>query len=76
MFERTLTVSSLGKSYSVTGWKLGWVYGHPDLVAGAARAHQFVTFAVHHPSRLAGAYAMSLPGTYYEELQGHVHDQA
>ena len=69
MFERTVTVSSLGKSYSVTGWKLGWVYGHPDLVAGVARAHQFVTFAVHHPSQLAGAYALSLPGTYYEELQ-------
>jgi N-succinyldiaminopimelate aminotransferase len=69
MFERTVTVSSLGKSYSVTGWKVGWVYGHPDLVAGVARAHQFVTFAVHHPSQLAGAYAMSLPGTYSAELQ-------
>lgn len=69
MFERTVTVSSLGKSYSVTGWKLGWVYGHPDLVGGVGRAHQFVTFAVHHPSQVAAAYAMGLPGTYYEELQ-------
>lgn len=69
MFDRTVTVSSLGKSFSVTGWKLGWVYGHPDLVAGVARAHQFVTFAVHAPSQMAGAYALGLPGTYYEELQ-------
>ena len=69
MFERTVTASSLGKTFSVTGWKLGWVYGHPDLVAGVARAHQFVTFASHHPSQEAAAYALSLPGTYYEELQ-------
>lgn len=69
MFERTVTVSSLGKSYSVTGWKLGWVYGHSDLVAGVMRAHQFITFAVHHPSQIAAAYALNLPGTYYEELQ-------
>lgn len=69
MFERTVTASSLGKTFSVTGWKLGWVYGHPDMVAGVARAHQFVTFASHHPSQEAAAYALGLPGTYYEELQ-------
>ncbi len=69
MFERTVTVSSLGKSYSVTGWKLGWVYGHPDLMSGVIRAHQFVTFASHHPSQEAATYALSLPGTYYEDLQ-------
>jgi N-succinyldiaminopimelate aminotransferase len=69
MFERTVTVSSLGKTFSVTGWKLGWVYGHPDLIAGVMRAHQFVTFASHHPSQAAAAYALGLPGTYYEELQ-------
>jgi N-succinyldiaminopimelate aminotransferase len=69
MFERTVTINSLGKSYSATGWKLGWVYGHPDLVAGAMRAHQFVTFAVHHPSQIAAGYALHLPGSYYEEFQ-------
>ncbi len=69
MFERTLTISSLGKSFSATGWKVGWVYGAPDLVAGALRAHQFITFAVNHPAQAAAAYALSLPGTYYEELQ-------
>ena len=69
MFERTVTVSSAGKLFSATGWKVGWVYGPPDLVEGVARAHQFVTFAVHHPSQEAIAYALNLPGTYYEAFQ-------
>src|SRR5258708_25202728 len=45
MFERTVTVSSAGKLFSATGWKVGWVYGPPDLIEGVPRAHQFVTFA-------------------------------
>lgn len=69
MFERTVTVSSAGKLFSATGWKVGWVYGPPDLVAGVAGAHQFVTFAVHHPSQEAIAYALNLPDTYYEAFQ-------
>jgi N-succinyldiaminopimelate aminotransferase len=69
MFERTVTVSSAGKLFSATGWKVGWVYGHPDLVDGVARSHQFVTFAVHHPSQEAVAYALNLPETYYEGFQ-------
>lgn len=69
MFERTVTIGSLGKSFSVTGWKVGWVYGHPRLVEGVGRAHQFVTFAVNHPAQAAGAFAFTLPGTYFEELQ-------
>jgi len=69
MFERTVTVSSAGKLFSATGWKIGWVYGHPDLVDGVARAHQFITFAVHHPSQEAIAYALNLPDTYYQGFQ-------
>ena len=69
MFARTVTVSSAGKLFSATGWKVGWVYGPPDLVEGVARAHQFVTFAVHHPSQEAIAYALNLPGTYYETFK-------
>jgi N-succinyldiaminopimelate aminotransferase len=69
MFERTVTVSSAGKLFSATGWKIGWVYGPPDLVEGVARAHQFITFAVHHPTQEAIAYALHLPATYYDSFQ-------
>ena len=69
MFERTVTISSAGKLFSATGWKIGWVYGHPDLVDGVARAHQFITFAVHHPSQEAIAYALNLPDSYYQGFQ-------
>ena len=69
MFERTVTVSSAGKLFSMTGWKIGWVYGSPDLVQAVLGAHQFVTFAVHHPSQEAIAYALNLPDTYYETFQ-------
>ncbi|MDX2159731.1 MAG: aminotransferase class I/II-fold pyridoxal phosphate-dependent enzyme [bacterium] len=69
MHERTVTVSSLGKSFSVTGWKIGWVYGHPNMMIGVSRAHQFITFAVNHPGQAAAAAALSLPGTYFEDFQ-------
>jgi N-succinyldiaminopimelate aminotransferase len=69
MFERTVTIGSAGKSFGMTGWKIGWVYGHPDLVQGAAQAHQFIAFAVNHPAQEAVAFAFTLPGTYYEEYR-------
>ena len=69
MFERTVTISSAGKLFSATGWKIGWVAGPPDLIEGVARAHQFITFAVHHPTPEAIAYALNLPDTYYSDFQ-------
>ncbi len=69
MFERTVTVSSAGKLFSATGWKIGWVYGPPDLIAGAYGAHQFITFSVHHPSQEAIAYALNQPDSYYSEFR-------
>jgi len=69
LFERTVTVSSAGKLFSATGWKIGWVYGTPSLIEGVMRAHQFVTFSVHYPSQEAMAYALNLPVTYYQEFR-------
>ena len=68
MFERTVTVSSVGKSFSATGWKIGWVYGRPELVEGILRAHQFITFSIHHPSQQAVAYALNLPDSYFTDF--------
>lgn len=69
MFERTVTVGSAGKTFGMTGWKIGWVYGHPDLIAGVRRAHQFIVFATNHPTQAAVAYAFTLGNSYYEEYQ-------
>jgi len=69
MYERTVTVSSMGKTFSTTGWKIGWVYGHPNLITGVSRAHQYITFASNHPAQLAAAYALNLPGSYFEDFQ-------
>jgi len=69
MFERTVSVSSVGKSFNATGWKVGWVYGHPDLIDGVRRAHQFIAFCVHHPSQKAVAYALDLPDEYYNSFR-------
>jgi len=69
MFERTVTVGSAGKTFGMTGWKIGWVYGHPELMKGVWRAHQFIVFATNHPAQEAVAHAFTLGNTYYEEYQ-------
>jgi N-succinyldiaminopimelate aminotransferase len=62
MAERTLTASSLGKSFSFTGWKVGWLTGPPALVAAAATAKQFLTFAGGTPFQHAAAHALKSCG--------------
>lgn len=62
MEERTLTLSSVGKSFSVTGWKIGWAVGPTPLVAGVRAAHQFLTFAVSTPMQIAAAEAIRPDG--------------
>lgn len=69
MFDRTITVSSAAKTFSATGWKVGWAYGHPELITGVWRIHQNVTFALNHPGQVGVAYALGMNGSYYEELQ-------
>jgi N-succinyldiaminopimelate aminotransferase len=68
MAERTLTVSSGGKSFSFTGWKLGWVIALPSLRKAAQLAHQFVTFASAAPLQAAIAQALVLPDAYFTQL--------
>ncbi len=69
MAERTVTISSLGKTFSVTGWKIGWALGPAELVNGLNRAHQFITYAVATPLQMAAATALALPDSYFAELR-------
>jgi N-succinyldiaminopimelate aminotransferase len=65
MRERTLTISSLGKTFSATGWKVGWATGPAPLVAGVRAAKQFMTFAGATPFQHAGAAALRLGDGWY-----------
>ena len=69
MAERTVTISSLGKTFSVTGWKVGWAIGPESLVNAVNQAHQFITFAVAAPLQAAAATALGLPFSFFENLQ-------
>jgi N-succinyldiaminopimelate aminotransferase len=70
MRERTLTLSSTGKSFSLTGWKIGWGVGAAPLVAAAQAAHQFVTFSVATPLQVAMAFAVrEFQQDYFAQLQ-------
>ncbi len=63
--DRTLTISSGGKSFSFTGWKIGWVLGPAPLVKATQKMHQWVTFASATPFQHAIARALALPDTYF-----------
>ena len=68
MAERTLTISSLGKTFSVTGWKVGWATGPAELVAGVRAAKQYLSFAGATPFQHAGAAALGLDDGFYAGL--------
>lgn len=67
--ERTVTVSSAGKSFSLTGWKVGWVIAPPTLREAVQRVHQYVTFATAAPLQVAVAAALRLPDSYFATFQ-------
>ncbi len=68
MAERTLTLSSIGKSFSLTGWKTGWAIGPDSLTAAVRAAHQFLTFTTPNPMQHGAAAALAAPDAYYDEL--------
>ena len=69
MAERTLTISSVGKSFSVTGWKIGWCSGPAELVAATRTVKQFLTFAGGTPLQHAAAAALRLPRSELDALR-------
>lgn len=68
MGERTITLSSLGKTFSLTGWKIGWAIAPPELTGAVRSAHQFLTFATSTPMQHAAAVALREGEAYIAEL--------
>ena len=65
MRERTVTINGLSKTYSVTGWRVGYVIAPPELTAGIRKVHDFLTVGAPAPLQEAGARAMAMPDSYY-----------
>ncbi|MGQ0849263.1 MAG: aminotransferase class I/II-fold pyridoxal phosphate-dependent enzyme [Actinomycetota bacterium] len=68
MWDRTITLSSLGKTFSLTGWKTGWAVAPVGLTEAVRAAHQFLTFATATPLQHAAAEALAASPAYYQEL--------
>jgi aspartate/methionine/tyrosine aminotransferase len=65
MYERTVTLSSLGKTFSLTGWKVGWAIAPPELTKAVRAAHQFLTFATATPLQHGAIAALRAPDSYF-----------
>jgi aminotransferase len=68
MADRTVTINALSKTYSVTGWRVGWTIASPELTSGIRKVHDFLTVGAAAPLQEAGAAALALPNGYYEKL--------
>ena len=76
MPERTVTISGLSKTFSVTGWRLGYCIAPAAVSDGIRKAHDFLTVGAPHPLQMAGVAALSLPQTYYDKLKRRLHAAA
>ena len=72
MRERTVRISSAGKTFSFTGWKIGWACGPADLVAAVRTAKQFLTYVSGAPFQPAVARALALPDTYFKGFRDNL----
>lgn len=68
MFERTITCSSFSKTYSITGWRLGYAIGSREVMENARKVHDFLTVGAPAPLQEAAVVAVNFPQSYYEEL--------
>ena len=69
MFDHTITCSSLSKTYSVTGWRLGYLIGPADVIDGARKVHDFLTVGAAAPLQEAAVAGLELPDSYYRDLK-------
>jgi aspartate/methionine/tyrosine aminotransferase len=70
MRERTITINGMSKTYSVTGWRVGWAIAAPEVTAAIRKVHDFLTVGAAAPLQEAGALALRLPESYYRKLAG------
>ena len=68
MRERTITINGMSKTYSVTGWRVGWCIAPPEVTGAIRKVHDFLTVGAAAPLQQAGAVALRLPESYYEKL--------
>ena len=68
-FERTITCNSLSKTYSITGWRLGYVQAAPQVIAQARKVHDFLTVGAAAPLQEAAVAGLELPDRYYQNLR-------
>jgi Aspartate/tyrosine/aromatic aminotransferase len=70
MWERTISCSSLSKTYSITGWRLGYVIAPPEIIDVAKKVHDFLTVGAAAPLQEAAVTGLYFPDEYYEKLRG------
>jgi L-glutamine---4-(methylsulfanyl)-2-oxobutanoate aminotransferase len=68
MEDRAITISGASKTYSVTGWRVGWLIAPPALAAGIRKVHDFLTVGAAHPLQVAVATALGFPDSFYDSL--------
>jgi aminotransferase len=71
MADRTITINSVSKTFSVTGWRVGWTVAPADITGAIRKVHDFLTVGAAAPQQAAAAAALSLPASYYTDLAEH-----
>lgn len=75
MADRTVTINGLSKTFSVTGWRLGYCIASPLMTSGIRKAHDFLTVGAPHPLQIAGAVALEWGPEYFEQLGQHYRER-
>ena len=75
MRERTIVVNGMSKTFSVTGWRVGYIIAPPDITGAIRKMHDFVTVGAPAPLQEAGAVALRLPDSYYADLARHYQER-
>jgi aminotransferase len=75
MQERTITINSISKTYSLTGWRVGWAIASPSLTSSIRKVHDFLTVGAPHPLQEAAAIALRVDRSYYQTLAGEYQER-